>query len=426
MGICGKDPPPVPPIPPCTNENVAQILQLSYEHKIAPLEKRHCYEMFHTPPLCASEFKAKPMVLFLGQYSVGKTTMIKYLLGGDEYPGTRIGPEPTTDCFVVVHHAETPRTTMGTSLAADGSMPFQSLNQFGSAFLTHLRGAGMPCKLLKHLYFIDTPGILSGQKQTAAREYDFASVTRFIADKVDMIVLLFDTSKLDISDEYKLVLQNLKGNEEKIKIVLNKADMVDPGELIRVRGALMWSLSKVIDTPEVPKVYIGSFTEKQSKNSEILELFKDDYADFFKELERLPNQVVARRVNDVIKRAKSVRVHALLMDEILRQIGLLKTEGRFHTVLGDERLRAIFVDIRLKHRLAESDMPNYRLYQENALKSYFKDWKRADETLLLRIEEFLMKDISTIIEHIPHDDPSAPSIKKVFEDLIQKQKENVE
>ena len=99
-----------------------------------------------------------------------------------------------------------------------------------------------------------------------------------------MIILLFDTSKLDISDEYKLVLQNLKGNEEKvssiripkkemiythfqIKIVLNKADCVDPGELIRVRGALMWSLSKIIATPEVPKVYIGSFMGKGTKVS---------------------------------------------------------------------------------------------------------------------------------------------------------------
>lgn len=31
-----------------------------------------------------------------------------------------------------------------------------------------------------------------------------------------MIIMLFDTSKLDISDEYKLVLQHLKGNEEKV------------------------------------------------------------------------------------------------------------------------------------------------------------------------------------------------------------------
>jgi GTPase SAR1 family protein len=41
---------------------------------------------------------AKPQVLLIGQYSVGKTSFIRYLLGRD-FPGQRIGPEPTTDRF---------------------------------------------------------------------------------------------------------------------------------------------------------------------------------------------------------------------------------------------------------------------------------------------------------------------------------------
>ena len=34
----------------------------------------------------------------MGQYSVGKTSFIRYVLGRD-FPGQRIGPEPTTDRF---------------------------------------------------------------------------------------------------------------------------------------------------------------------------------------------------------------------------------------------------------------------------------------------------------------------------------------
>ena len=37
-------------------------------------------------------------MLLVGQYSVGKTSFIRYLLGRD-FPGQRIGPEPTTDRF---------------------------------------------------------------------------------------------------------------------------------------------------------------------------------------------------------------------------------------------------------------------------------------------------------------------------------------
>lgn len=43
-----------------------------------------------------ADFDAKPMVLIVGQYSVGKTSFIRSLLKRD-FPGQRVGPEPTTD-----------------------------------------------------------------------------------------------------------------------------------------------------------------------------------------------------------------------------------------------------------------------------------------------------------------------------------------
>ena len=51
-----------------------------------------------------SDFDSKPMILLLGQYSVGKTSFIRYIIGRD-FPGARIGPEPTTDRFNAVRYA---------------------------------------------------------------------------------------------------------------------------------------------------------------------------------------------------------------------------------------------------------------------------------------------------------------------------------
>lgn len=82
-------------------------------------------------------------------------------------------------------------------------------------------------QLLEHITFVDTPGVLSGEKQRTQRSYDFTGVTSWFAAKCDLILLLFDPHKLDISDEFKRVIASLRGNEDKIRVVLNKADQVD-------------------------------------------------------------------------------------------------------------------------------------------------------------------------------------------------------
>lgn len=79
-------------------ENVVEGLKSIYKNKMLPLEQHYLFHEFHSPPLQDADFDAKPMILLVGQYSTGKTTFIKYLLER-EFPGMRIGPEPTTDRY---------------------------------------------------------------------------------------------------------------------------------------------------------------------------------------------------------------------------------------------------------------------------------------------------------------------------------------
>ena len=60
--------------------NVAEGLRQVYKTKLFPLEETYKFHDFHSPQLDDSDFSAKPMVLLVGQYSVGKTTFIRYLL----------------------------------------------------------------------------------------------------------------------------------------------------------------------------------------------------------------------------------------------------------------------------------------------------------------------------------------------------------
>jgi hypothetical protein len=66
---------------------------------------------------------------------------------------------------VVVHHGLEDRRTPGNTLAVQPDKPYQGLSAFGTGFLSRFEGSQMPCPLLETISLIDTPGVLSGEKQ---------------------------------------------------------------------------------------------------------------------------------------------------------------------------------------------------------------------------------------------------------------------
>lgn len=50
---------------------------------------------------------------------------------------------------------------------------------------------------------------------------------------------------------------------------------------MRVYGALMWSLGKVFNSPEVVRVYIGSFWDQPLVNTGCRDLFNSEEHDLF-------------------------------------------------------------------------------------------------------------------------------------------------
>ena len=90
-----------------------------------------------------------------------------------------------------------------------------------------------------------------------------------------------------------------------------QADMVDHQQLMRVYGALMWSLGKVLGTPEVSRVYIGSFWDQPLRYDMNRKLFEAEEQDLFADLQSLPRNAALRKLNDLIKRARLAKVGIL-------------------------------------------------------------------------------------------------------------------
>ncbi|DBA71146.1 hypothetical protein WJX79_000852 [Trebouxia sp. C0005] len=389
----------------CTS--IIDGLKTIYFNKIRPLEEAYKFGSFFSSLLTESDFEAKPSVLLLGQYSTGKTTFIKHLLGRD-YPGIHIGPEPTTDRFVVVTHALEERRTPGNTLIVQPDQPWQGLAQYGNGFLAKFEAASCANKLLEEVTLVDTPGVLSGEKQRIERTYNFIDVCGWFAARCDLILLLFDPHKLDISDEFKQVISTLRGHDDKVRVVLNKADQVDQQQLMRVYGALMWSLGKVFKSPEVCKVYIGSFNAdkpiRTDMNPSGEELFNKEQADLLQDLFEIPQRSCDRKVNEFVKRVRAAKIHILIMGHLRKKMPAMMGKAKAQEKLL-ANLQAEFGMVQREYHLPAGDFPDVVRYRE-ILQAYdITQFPKLKDSMLKAIEDSLSVDIPSLVRQF--DNPYA-------------------
>ncbi|WIA09631.1 hypothetical protein OEZ85_009020 [Tetradesmus obliquus] len=387
------------PVSPKLVTSIIDGLKQIYFSKVRPLEDAFKFGSFFSPLLHESDFEAKPSVLLLGQYSTGKTTFIKYLLGRD-YPGCHIGPEPTTDRFVVVQHGLEERRTPGNTLAVQPDKPYQGLSQFGTGFLSRFEGASCPAPLLDSITLVDTPGVLSGEKQRIERNYQFIDVCEWFAVRSDLILLLFDPYKLDISDEFKQVISTLRGHDDKVRIILNKSDQVDQQQLMRVYGALMWSLGKVFKSPEVCKVYIGSFNSEApidaAKNPHCVELFEKEQAQLLHDLYEIPSRSCDRKVNEFVKRVRAFRIHLLIMGHLRANMPAMFGKDKAQRKML-ERLPEIFFQVQREHHLPAGDFPDVVRFREILSAFDFSVFPKMGKSMLKQIDDVLSVDVPNLV-----------------------------
>lgn len=65
---------------------------------------------------------------------------------------------------------------------------------------------------------------------------------------------------------------------------------------------------QVITTPEVVRVYLGSFWDQPLRFDENRILFEEERNDLFADIQSLPRNAALRKLNDLIKRARLAKV----------------------------------------------------------------------------------------------------------------------
>lgn len=410
---------------PANYGSVSEALLGLYTGKVKDVERDMLFDRFTTSLLSDAELLAKPMVLLLGQYSSGKTSFIRYLAGKD-FPAMHIGPEPTTDGFAALMDGASGTAIPGNAATSSKSRPFRALSKFGSAFLNKFCISELRCELTDQLTLIDTPGILAGSKQTMGRQYDFSAIVKWFAERSDMILLLFDAHKIDVSDELKEIIETLHAHDEKMRLVLNKADCLSTEEIMHVYGGTMWFLGKVFKTPEVKRSYMSSFWDKPLKNPELERFMTEERQRLLDDLYALPAGAQTRKINEFVKRVRAGRAHCLLFnhlrDSMPKLMGKAKAKDRLIEHLPDE-----FAKVAQNSGVPLQDFPDVRSYQKLLASYDLSALPKASKAVLQAYEDVIDKDLPGIMGHFtgrnqePKDGAAADYVAEDLKGWLHKQ-----
>ncbi len=252
--------------------------------------------------------KWKPIVLIIGNYSSGKSTLINELLGQDIQ---RTGQAPTDDSFTVItsdgeggSEAEIP----GSTLVNDENLPFGHFKDFGEQFISHFRMKKVEAPFLENMAIIDSPGMLDAVTEKD-RGYDYLATLGDFAKLADLVVLMFDPHKAGtIQETYTAIRSTLPetSEEDRIVFVMSRIDECDNlSDLVRSYGTLCWNLSQMTGRKDIPRIFV-TYAAGETEPTEILSVWNEERQMLKKKIFSAPGfrlnhilQDIDRQVNEL-------------------------------------------------------------------------------------------------------------------------------
>ena len=235
--------------------------------------------------------KWKPIVLILGNYSSGKSTLVNELLGNDVQ---LTGQAPTDDSFTVLtapEPGESEGFVPGATLVNDDNLPFTGMKSYGDRLISHFQMKQLDLKVLENLALVDTPGMLDSVTEKG-RGYDYSGVVGDFARLADLVVLMFDPHKAGTIKETYTTIRNtlpVTSEEDRIIFVMSRVDECDnPADLLRSYGTLCWNLSQMTGRKDIPRIFL-TFAPSASKHTKVEKVWIDERSELKKKILEAPD-----------------------------------------------------------------------------------------------------------------------------------------
>jgi len=164
-----------------------------------------------------------------------------------------------------------------------------------------------------------------------------------------------------------------------------------------VYGALLWSLGKTMTSPEVARVYVGSFWQEPLSNLDNAELFEMEEKDLMRDLAILPRQSAVRKINELVKRIRKVKTLAYIIGYLKAQMpSMMGKEKKQKKLIND--LPNVFRTILKTHNLAAGDFPDISSFSAKLAETKFNEFHSLSQKQIDALDEALNVDIPKLME----------------------------
>lgn len=299
------------------NENELQKqLQTKVKKKLEPLFARFKMDFGGIDAV----LKWKPIVLVIGNYSSGKSTLINELIGLDVQ---RTGQAPTDDSFTIITsevpggQAEVP----GSTLVNDENLPFKHFKRYGERLISHICMKQVASPMLENMAIIDSPGMLDATSEKD-RGYDYMQVLGEFAKMADLIVLMFDPHKAGtIKESYDAIRTTLpeKSGEHRLIFVLSRIDECDNfSDFTRSYGTLCWNMSQMTGRKDIPHIYL-TYAPSVVADERVPEGWPQEREELLEKIRKAPGFRVNHILEDIDRQVNELQIVAEAVTEFIRR-----------------------------------------------------------------------------------------------------------